>query len=86
MLTYKDNISYIELLDYAEYLVEKYSTTRDEDITQIDKFREIIRYKSPGSDWLNFIEGWVSMIDIKYGENVYRWLRKEKLKKLKTNN
>lgn len=82
MLFYKQNINYDDLLDFATSLVEKYSTEKEEDLIQIAKFKEVI-HQSKNEQWLYFIEGWVGGLEQKYNESLDKWLRNQKLTKIK---
>ncbi len=54
------NITWKELLDFAEYVTKKYKPNDLEDnLIQIKKFREYANRVKPNDQWLYFIEGWL---------------------------
>lgn len=86
------NATFENLLDFAQYLIETSNTTpeqKEEGFVQIRKFRELVspnehyikHYKN--DNWLNFVEGWITTLNLNRNINFKTWLRKEKLKKLK---
>lgn len=75
------NITYEELLDFATEIVNEKSTEKEDDLTQITKYKELINYEN--YPWLNFIEGWVIGLANRYNVSIENYIRRKKLENIK---
>jgi len=82
MLILKVNVTYSELLDFATNIVNEYSVEKEDDLVQINKYREMVDTREEDDPWMPFIEGWVMGLGSRYGINIEHYIRKEKLDKI----
>ena len=83
MELFKD-VTYEELLDISECLIEKFSTEKEYDLIQIKKFRQILK-NQPSIQSLWVIEGWASGLCDRHNISVKeakKYLRREKINRL----
>ena len=82
-LNYLNELTMSELLDFATIMVNNNSIEKEDDLTQIKRFREVIKRKDKTAIMFkSFIKGWVIGMANNYNVSIKQHIRKIKLEKL----